>query len=92
MNDYFLIKFDQARDLWQEIELTSELKSDLKDTADWGRKWLGDFNNGKTQLVSFDWSNNSEAIDAKMDWSAPEGKSSFEMLGLSFFFILAWDP
>ena len=47
MNDYFLIKFDQARDLWQEIELTSELKSDLKDTADWGRKWLGDFNNGK---------------------------------------------
>ena len=46
----------------------------------------------KTQLVSFDWSNNSEAIDATMDGSAPEGKSSFEMLGLSFFFILAWDP
>ena len=46
----------------------------------------------KTQLVSFDWSNNSEAIDAKMDRSAHEGKSSFEMLRLSFFFILDWDP
>ena len=73
-------------------ELTSELKSDLRDTADWGRKWLGDFNAGKTQLVSFDWSNNSEAIDAKMDGSILEGKSSFEMLGFSFFFILDWDP
>ena len=26
-------------------------------TLDWGRKWLADFIVGKTQLVSFDWSN-----------------------------------
>ena len=30
---------------------------------DWGRKWLVDFNARKTQLVSFDWSNNSAAFE-----------------------------
>ena len=33
----------------------------------WGRKWLVDFDAGKTQLVSFDQSNNTGAIDVKMD-------------------------
>ena len=55
----------QAFDLWQQLELASELKSDLRDTVDWGRKWLVDFNTGKTQLVSFDRSKNSGAIDVK---------------------------
>ena len=31
-------KCDQASDLWQQLELTSEFKSDLRDTVDWGRK------------------------------------------------------
>ena len=44
-------KWDQASDLWQQLELVSELESDLRDTVDWGRKWLVDFNAGKTQLV-----------------------------------------
>ena len=47
-------KRDQASDLWQQLELTSELESDLRETVDWGRKWLVVFNAGKTQLVSFD--------------------------------------
>ena len=47
-------KCDQAYDLWQQLELTSELEFDLRDTMDWGRKWLADFNAGKTQLVWFD--------------------------------------
>ena len=59
-------KCDQASDLWQQLELVSELESDLRDTFDWGRKWLGDFNAGKPQLVSFDRSNNTGAIDVKM--------------------------
>ena len=45
---------DQASDPWQQLELASELESDIQDTLDWGRKWLVDFNAGKTQLVSFD--------------------------------------
>ena len=45
---------DQASDLWQQLELASELESDLRDTVDWGEKWLVDFNAGKTQLVLFD--------------------------------------
>ena len=45
---------DQASDLWQQVELASELEFDLQDTVDWGKKWLVDFNAGKTQLVSFD--------------------------------------
>ena len=49
---------EQVSDLWQQLELAPELESDLQDTVDWGRKWLADFNAGKTQLVSFDWSSN----------------------------------
>ena len=57
---------------------------------DWGKKWLVDFNAGKTQLVSFDWSNNSGSIDVKMDGSVLEEKSSFKMLGLTFSSKLDW--
>ena len=70
-------KCDQASDLWQQLELASKLESDLRDTVDWGRKWLTDFNDGKTQLVSFDWSSNTGAIDVKMDGSVLEEKSFF---------------
>ena len=82
-------KCDQASDLWQQLELTSELESDLRDTVDWGRKWLVDFNAGKTQLVSFDRSKNTGAIDVKMDGSVLEEKTSFKMLGLTFSSKLA---
>ena len=44
-------KCGQASDLWQQLELISELESDLWDTVNWGRKWLVDLNAGKTQLV-----------------------------------------
>ena len=55
-------KCDRASDLWQQLELASELESDLRDTVDWGKKWLVDFSAGKTQLVSFDQSNNNGSI------------------------------
>ena len=70
-------KCDQASDLWQQLELASELESDLRDIVDWGRKWLVDFNAGKTQLVSFNRSKNTGAIDVKMDWSLLEEKNIF---------------
>ena len=65
-------------------------ESDPRDTGDWGMKWLVDFSAGKTQLVSFDWSNNTGAFDLKMDGSVLEEKSSFKMLGLTFSSILDW--
>ena len=37
-------KCDKASDLWQQLELDSELESDLRDIVDWGKKWLVDFN------------------------------------------------
>ena len=83
-------KCDQASDLWQLLELASELESDLRDTLDWGRKWLVDFNAGKIQLVSTDRSNNTGAIDVKMDWSVLGGKSSLKILGLTFSSKLDW--
>ena len=83
-------KFDQAFHLWQQLELVSELESDLRDTVDWGRKWLVDFNAGKTQLVSFDRFKNTGAIDVKMDGSVLEKKSSFKMLGLTLSSKLDW--
>ena len=63
--------------------MASELESDLRDTVDWGKKWLVDFNAGKTQLVSFDQSNNNGSIDVKMDGSVLEEKLSFKMLELT---------
>ena len=56
---------------------------------DYWWKWLVDFNARKTQLVSFDWSNTG-TIDVKMDESVLEEKSSFKMLGLTFFSKLDW--
>ena len=50
-----LSKCDQVSDLWQQLELTSELESDLQDTVDdWGKMRLNDFNAGKTQLILVD--------------------------------------
>ena len=77
-------EYDQASDMWQQLELASELESDLQDTVDWGKKWLVDFNAGKTQLILFDQSNNTGSIDAKIDVSVLEEKSSFKILGLTF--------
>ena len=83
-------KCDQASNLWQQLELASELKSDLRDTVDRGRRKLVDFNAGKTQLVSFDRSKNTGAIDVKMDGSVLKEKTSFKMLGLTFSSKLDW--
>ena len=46
-------KSDQKFDLWKQLNLISELESDLRDTADCGRKWLVVFMAGKksTSLV-----------------------------------------
>ena len=52
-------KHDQAYDLWKQLELASE----LRDTVDWCEKWFVDFSAGKTQLVSFNLSNNIGAIN-----------------------------
>ena len=57
---------------------------------DWSRKWLVDFNAGKTQLVSFVRSKNTGAIDVKIDGSVLEEKTSFKMLVLTFSSKLDW--
>ena len=43
-------KCNQASDLWQQLEMATELESDLRNTVDCGRKWLVQFNAGKPQL------------------------------------------
>ena len=62
-------KCDSASDLCDSL-----LESDLRDTVDWGTKWLVDFNAGKTQLALFDQSNNAVAIDLEMDEPIVEEK------------------
>ena len=57
---------------------------------DWAKKWLVDFNAGKTHLVLFHWSQNTGSIDVKMDGSVLKEKSSFKMLGLTFSSKLDW--
>ena len=78
--------------IWSVATTTvaSELESDIKETVDWGQKWLVDFNAEKTQLVSFDRFKNTGAIDVKMDGSVLEEQSYFKMLGLTFSSKLDW--
>ena len=83
-------KCDQASDLWQQVELASELEFDLRDTVDWGKKWLVDFNAGKTQLVLFDRSNNSCSTDVKWMGLFLRKNNLFKMLGLTFSSKLDW--
>ena len=54
-----------------------ELQSDLRDTMDLVRKLRADFNAGITQLVSFDRTINSDAIDEKMHRTVLEEKQFF---------------
>ena len=64
-----------------------ELESDLQDTLDLHRKWLVDLNARKTQLVAFDWSDNTGAIDLKMDWQFLRKNHLFKMRWLT---LLNW--
>ena len=50
-----------------------------------GRKWLVDFNAGKTELALFDRFNNTGGIYVKMDVSVLDEKSYFKMLKFSFY-------
>ena len=63
----------------------------IYETLDLGRKWLVDFNAGKTHLVLFDESNSTGAIDVKIDGSVLEEKLSFKMLGLAFSSKFDWN-
>ena len=54
------------------------------------KKWLVDFNARKTQLISFDKSNNNGSIYVKMDGSVLQERSYFKMLGLAFSSKLDW--
>ena len=51
---------------------------------DWGKKWLVHFNTEKTQLVSFDPSNNNGSIGMKMDGSVLKEKLFFKDVDLLF--------
>ena len=78
VNDATLyFKCNQSSDLWQLLELGAELESDLRDTVDWDRKRLDYFSAGKAELVLFVRSNNTGAIDVKMDGSVLEEKIIF---------------
>ena len=79
---YYYSKCDKTSDLWQQLELASGFESDLWDTVDSGSKWLSDFSAGKTQLVLFYQSDNTDAIDVKINGSVLEEKLSFKKLGL----------
>ena len=64
-----------------------ELESDLLGTVDRGKKWLADFNAGKTKLILLDQSNNTDSIDVK--WMGLFLKIIL-MLGSTFSSRLDW--
>ena len=76
-------------DLWQQLGLASELESYLRETVDWVRKSLVNFNAEKTELISSSRPNYTGAIDVKIDGSVLDEKS-FLRLGLPFSSKLNW--
>ena len=68
--------------------MAAKLESDLRETVEWGSKWLVDFNTGKTQFVSFEQSGNTGATDVEMDRAVLEEKLSFQRFGC--LFLLNW--
>ena len=53
---------DKASGMWKQVEMSSGLESDLRDTVEWDNRWLVSFNARKTQLVSFAWSFNMVSL------------------------------
>ena len=76
--------------MMQQLELSSELETDIRDTVDWDKKWLVGLIVGKTQLVLFDRSNSTGSINVKIDGSVLEKISSFKILGLTVSSKLDW--
>ena len=64
-------KCDRGSDLWQQPEVASETKFDLRDTVYWG----------KSELNSFDQPNNTGAIDVKMYGSVLEENNLLRCFG-----------
>ena len=73
----------------QQLEWAFELEPDLQDTMDWGRKWLVNFNAGKAQLILLDRSNNTGAIDVKIDGLLLT-KYHLRCWGVHFYSKLDW--
>ena len=82
----FVIKFLFPTKRWR----FKRSEYDLWKTVEWGWKWLGNFNAGKTHLVSFYWSNSSGTIDVKLNGSDFTEKSSINMLELPLSSKLDW--
>ena len=76
--------------LFSILIVIRHLICDLRDSVHGDRKWLVDFTAGKTQLVLFDQSHKTGAIDVEIDGSVLEEKLSFKMLWLTFFSKLDW--
>ena len=75
-------KCDQASELWQQLELSFELESDLQGTG-LGQEVACSFQccKNSTRFVWPVYWCYTGAIDVKMDGSVPEEKSSFKILG-----------
>ena len=72
INTTLYFKSDQVFDLRQQLELVSELESDVEDPVYWGRKYAKKM--PKKLICLKDQPSNSGVIDVKMDGSIIEGK------------------
>ena len=83
----FYSKCDQTSNMCQ-LKIAPEVESDIWDTEGWGRKWLVDSNSEKIQLVFYDRSIKTGAIDVKMDGSILQKKDLWRCWG--WLSLLNW--
>ena len=94
----FPLKFDSLSDdviaIYVDTTLYSKCYqgSGLRQQLELVLKWVANFNAGKTELVLFEWFDNSGAINVKMDGSFLEKKSHFKIMALPLSSKLHKDP
>ena len=94
----FPLKFDSLSDDVIAIYVDTTLYpkcyqgSGLRQQLELVLKWVANFNAGKTELVLFEWFDNSGAINVKIDGSFLEKKSHFKIMALPLSSKLDKDP
>ena len=78
-------KLDQLFDVWQQLELTSQHESDLRDTMDFLISMLE-----KLNWFHLTGENNTGVVHVKMDESVLDEKSYFKIQRLTFSSKLDW--
>ena len=85
--------YEQTSKTYKDINLASDLSSDLKKVVKWGKTWLVTFNSSKTKLLSFHHHRGTPSFPSVImdETTLQEAKCLERHLGLKFTPDLKWN-